>query len=451
MESKRWFEKKTILVLGLAKSGFAAAKLLHQHGAHVIANDKQPYDGNYAAQKLQEAGIEVICGDHPISLFETCSFDLLIKNPGIPYENAMIQEALKRQIPIWTEIELAYLLTEAKFIGITGSNGKTTTTTLIYEMLKADHKQAKIAGNIGTVACEVAAHAEKDDWIVTELSSFQLMGTDSFRPSIGIILNVVDAHLDYHHTRRAYEQAKQAVFRNQTKGDTAIVNLDDDTVCRLAESSPGEKIYFSVNRPVEKGASIINETICFHQEPIIERKDVVLPGAHNLENILAAICAAKSAGVSNEAICKVLTAFSGVKHRLQYVAEINGRKFYNDSKATNLLATSKALRAFKQPVILLAGGLDRGNELDGLKEHMEHVKAIVTFGQTAGKFQTLGNEVGIHQIKRVDNVEQAVSEAYKLSEANDIILLSPACASWDQFKSFEDRGDMFISAVHMLK
>lgn len=451
METKKWFEKKTILVLGLAKSGFAAAKLLHQNGANVVVNDKQPFEENYAAQKLQEAGFEVICGDHPISLFDTNSFDLLIKNPGIPYENVMVQEALKRNIPIWTEIELAYLLTEARFIGITGSNGKTTTTTLIYEMLKADHKQAKIAGNIGTVACEVAAHAEKDDWIVTELSSFQLMGTKTFRANIGIILNVVDAHLDYHHTRQSYEQAKQAVYKNQLKDDTAIINADDETVCRLAEASSGKKVYFSLTQQIENGACIKNETIYFNQNPIIERKDVVLPGAHNLENILAAICAVKQAGVSNEAIREVLTTFSGVKHRLQYVAEFNGRKFYNDSKATNLLATSKALDAFKQPVILLAGGLDRGNELDGLKEHMGYVKTIVTFGQTAGKFQKLGRELGIHQIKRVDNVEQAVLEAYKLSEANDIILLSPACASWDQFKSFEDRGDMFISAVHMLK
>ncbi|MED0770433.1 UDP-N-acetylmuramoyl-L-alanine--D-glutamate ligase, partial [Bacillus atrophaeus] len=403
------------------------------------------------AQKLSNKGIDVICGEHPTSLFDQHRITVLIKNPGIPYENVMVQEAEKRGIPVWTEIELAYYVTDAKFIGITGSNGKTTTTTLIYEMLKADSQKALIAGNIGTVASEVAYHADGDEWIVTELSSFQLMGTHAFRPHISLILNVFDAHLDYHHSRENYEKAKQNVYLHQLESDTAVVNQDDETVVRLAEAGKAASLAFSATKPLERGACVKDGMILFDNEAILSLEDVVLPGAHNLENILAAVAVVKTAGASNEAIKKVLTSFTGVKHRLQYVTTIQDRKFYNDSKATNVLATSKALSAFEKPVLLLAGGLDRGNGFDELKPYMQNVKAILTFGQTAPKLEKLGAELGIQHVKRVDNVEQAVSAAFALSNEGDVILLSPACASWDQFKTFEERGDMFIDAVHMLK
>ncbi|MEC1960663.1 UDP-N-acetylmuramoyl-L-alanine--D-glutamate ligase, partial [Bacillus subtilis] len=212
-----------------------------------------------------------------------------------------------------------------------------------------------------------------------------------------------------------------------------------------------EIVPFSVSKTLEQGAYVKDSMIMFNGEAILPLEEVVLPGAHNLENILAAIAVVKTAGASNEAVKKVLTSFTGVKHRLQYVTTVNGRKFYNDSKATNILATSKALSAFDKPVILLAGGLDRGNGFDDLKPYMKHVKAVLTFGQTAPKLEKLGNELGIQHVKRVDNVEQAVSAAFALSNEGDVILLSPACASWDQFKTFEERGDMFIDAVHMLK
>ncbi|MEC1241581.1 UDP-N-acetylmuramoyl-L-alanine--D-glutamate ligase, partial [Bacillus paralicheniformis] len=354
-------------------------------------------------------------------------------------------------IPVWTEVELAYHLTDAPFIGITGSNGKTTTTTLVYEMLKADSKKALVAGNIGTAASEMANQARGDEWIVTELSSFQLMGTYQFRPKIGLLLNVFDAHLDYHHSRQNYELAKQQVYRNQSETDVAVVNLDDETVVRLAECSKAEKVYFSVRRTLERGACVKDGVIMFNGEPVMPLEDVVLPGEHNLENILAALCIVKTAGVSDEAVRKVLTSFTGVKHRMQYVATIKNRLFYNDSKATNILATKKALSAFQKPVILLAGGLDRGNEFDELKPHMSFVKAVITFGETAPKFEKLAEEMGIQQVKRVDNVEQAATAAFSLSDEGDVILLSPACASWDQYKTFEERGDMFVNAVHMLK
>ncbi|MCQ5455037.1 UDP-N-acetylmuramoyl-L-alanine--D-glutamate ligase [Bacillus paralicheniformis] len=451
MDTQDLLQNQNVLVLGLAKSGYAAASILHEKGVKVVVNDQLPFEENEPARILAEKGVEVVCGSHPTELFDLHSIDILIKNPGIRYENVMVEEALKRGIPVWTEVELAYHLTDAPFIGITGSNGKTTTTTLVYEMLKADSKKALVAGNIGTAASEVANQAGGDEWIVTELSSFQLMGTYQFRPKIGLLLNVFDAHLDYHHSRQNYELAKQQVYRNQSETDVAVVNLDDETVVRLAECSKAEKVYFSVRRTLERGACVKDGVIMFNCEPVMPLEDVVLPGEHNLENILAALCIVKTAGVSDEAVRKVLTSFTGVKHRMQYVATIKNRLFYNDSKATNILATKKALSAFQKPVILLAGGLDRGNEFDELKPHMSFVKAVITFGETAPKFEKLAEEMGIQQVKRVDNVEQAATAAFSLSDEGDVILLSPACASWDQYKTFEERGDMFVNAVHMLK
>lgn len=445
------YQNQRVLVLGLAKSGLAAATLLHELGASVTVNDQKPLDENEAAKRLKNIGIRVICGGHPLDLLDE-PFDLLVKNPGIPYSNPIVAKALEKGLPIVTEVELAYEICEAPFIGITGSNGKTTTTTLIYEMLKEGEKKPLIAGNIGTVACEVAKTACEDNWVVTELSSFQLMGVRTFRPRIAVLLNIFDAHLDYHGTKEAYAQAKGNLFKNQTANDYAVVNADDEWVRKLADLSNATKIWFSATKPLERGAYLKDAVLYWNDEKIINVSEIALPGKHNLENILAAVCAAKLAGVDNEAIVRVLTTFTGVKHRLQYVSTINGRKFFNDSKATNILATQKALSAFDdQPIILLAGGLDRGNEFDDLIPYLHHVKAIVLFGQTAPKLERVAKEAGIETIYHVDNVEKAVPVAYEISQPGDIILLSPACASWDQYKTFEQRGDIFISAVHKLK
>lgn len=449
MKSVNTYQGKQVLILGLAKSGLAAAQLVKQLGAKVVVNDQKPYEENVAAQELEKTGIEVVCGQHPLELLDKA--DVIVKNPGIPYSNVLLQEALKRNIPILTEVELAYEISEAPFIGITGSNGKTTTTTLIYKMLEEDQKQPLIAGNIGTVACEVAKKATKDNVIVTELSSFQLMGIEKFRPKISLLLNLFDAHLDYHGTKEEYIKAKANLFNNQTSEDFAVINADDELVMKASADVKATKVPFSVTAQTTEGAYIKNETIFFKDEEVMSLKDVVLPGKHNQENILAAVSVVKLYGCSNEAIYRVLTTFAGVKHRVQYVTTINKRKFYNDSKATNMLATKVALSAFSQPTILLAGGLDRGNEFDDLKEEFKNVKAVITFGETAPKIERVSKEAGIQIVKRVDNVKQAVSEAYACSDEEDVILLSPACASWDQFKTFEERGDIFIESVHKLK
>ena len=284
------YNGKKVFVLGLAKSGLAAATLLHELGASVTVNDQKPLDENEAAKRLKNIGIRVICGGHPLDLLDE-PFDLLVKNPGIPYSNPIVAKALEKGLPIVTEVELAYEICEAPFIGITGSNGKTTTTTLIYEMLKEGEKKPLIAGNIGTVACEVAKTACEDNWVVTELSSFQLMGVRTFRPRIAVLLNIFDAHLDYHGTKEAYAEAKGNIFKNQTETDYAVVNADDPIVMQLAKKSRAQHVPFSVKTPLSYGATVKEGAIYFHDKRIIDITDVALRGTHNLENILAAVAA----------------------------------------------------------------------------------------------------------------------------------------------------------------
>ncbi|WP_102347028.1 UDP-N-acetylmuramoyl-L-alanine--D-glutamate ligase [Bacillus sp. Marseille-P3661] len=450
MKKTTEYKDKQILVLGLAKSGFAAAKLLHKLGAKVVVNDQKSLEDSQEAAVLKELGIDVIGGGHPQHLMSS-HFDLIVKNPGIPYSNPILESALQRDIPIITEVEIAYSITESDIIGITGSNGKTTTTTLIYEMLKEGNMDAYLSGNIGTVACEVAANTTSNQPLVMELSSFQLMGTIKFRPKIAILLNIFNAHLDYHGTIEAYGEAKANIFKKQMDTDFAVVNADDSIVMELVKGTNAQIVPFSMNQIEKNGTYIKDDHLFYKEELVIPIADIVLPGKHNLENILAAVAAVKIQGVPNEAIQHVLRTFTGVKHRLQYVESIKGRKFYNDSKATNILATQKAITAFQDPTILLAGGLDRGNSFDELIPALKRVKAVITFGQTAEKISDAAKAAGINIIKTVDNVEKAVPEAYALSEEGDVILLSPACASWDQYKTFEQRGDMFVESVHKLK
>ena len=442
-------QHKKVLVLGLAKSGAAAAELLHELGAFVTVNDSKPFDENPQAQSLLEKGITVICGRHPEDLLDE-GFELLVKNPGIPYSNPIVDDAVKRGLKVITEVELAYLVSEAPIIGITGTNGKTTTTTLIFEMLNNAGKNPLIAGNIGTVACGVAASASKENVIVTELSSFQLMGTNEFKPKIAILTNLYDAHLDYHGNFEDYAEAKFNITRNQDETDWLIYNADQEIVLKYAAKSNAQKIPFSSNGRSTEGISADETTIYWQGEAILERVNIALPGKHNLENILAGLAACILYGCDKEALEEVLKTFTGVRHRTQFVREWNGRKIYNDSKATNCLATKVALEAFTQPTILLAGGLDRNHSFEELRASMKNVKCVVAFGQTAERFMEFAKSCGVEETILAENVEDAVPKAASISNSGDIILLSPACASWDQYKSFEIRGDLFIDAVMKL-
>ncbi|WP_164669095.1 UDP-N-acetylmuramoyl-L-alanine--D-glutamate ligase [Virgibacillus doumboii] len=442
------FPYSNVLVLGLAKSGTAAANLLLQNGKNVRINDKKVTDNDKIVQELKSKGADVITGSHPLSVLE--NIEIIIKNPGIPYDNPIIVEAETKDIPVITEIEIAGNLVESSIIGITGSNGKTTTTTLTTEMMAKSNQPVKVAGNIGYVATEVAQTLKDDEKMILELSSFQLMGVKTFKPKIAVLLNIFEAHLDYHKTFNNYKNAKCNIFVNQTQDDYLIYNADDPVVSEAVSDAKSFKVPFSLNKRLENGAWVDESSVYFRNEKIIDRSEIVLVGNHNLENILAAVCAAKLSGANNHGIREVLTTFSSVRHRLQYVESIDGRLFYNDSKATNILATQKALSSFKQPTILLAGGLDRGNNFDELIPYLRNVKGMVLFGETKEKLKKTAGDAGVELIKTTDNMEEAVKEAYNLSERDDVILLSPACASWDQYSTFEERGDMFIQAVHTL-
>lgn len=442
-------QHKKVLVLGLAKSGVAAAELLNKLGAFVTVNDSKPFEQNPDAQGLLQKGITVICGRHPEDLLDE-GFELVVKNPGIPYSNLIVADAMRRGIPVWTEVELAYLISEAPFIGITGSNGKTTTTTLIFEMLQNGQKKPLIAGNIGTVACGVAENAVEENIIVTELSSFQLMGTEKFKPHIAILTNLFNAHLDYHGTFENYAEAKFGITRNQDENDYFIYNADQLEVVEYAMRSKAIKVPFTLKGRAEDGISADDTTIYWQGKPILERAIIALPGKHNLANILCAVAACLLVECDIEKIKEVLISFSGVRHRTQFVREWNGRKIYNDSKATNCLATKSALDAFQQPIVLLAGGLDRGHSFEDLRPSMDHVVAVVAFGETGLRFVEFAKSCGVKQTIIAQNVEDAVSYAAPMSKEGEVILLSPACASWDQYDSFETRGDLFIDAVMKL-
>ena len=450
MKQTDLFQNKQVVVLGLAKSGYAAAKTLLRLGASVTVNDRMPLDHSKEAQELEALGAEVYGGGHPDDII-TDATDLMIKNPGIPYTNPLVEKAIAYGIPIWTEVELAYRLSESPFVGITGSNGKTTTTMLTGEMLKGSQKTPIVAGNIGTALCEVVQEAGENDIIVSELSSFQLLGTERFHPKVAVFLNIFEAHLDYHGTLEAYGEAKTRITMNQTADDYLVYNADDERVIHFTRSTKAKNVPFSIKEKVD-GAYLLGDTLFYKDEPILKREELAMPPVlHNVANALAALAVAKTLGVVTPFIQNVLRTFTGVRHRLQFIETIAGRKFYNDSKATNILATTKALEAFKEPVILLAGGLDRGNSFDALVPYLRRVKALIAFGETKEKIAMAAKEAGVKTIRFVNNVTEAVPCAFELSDPGDIILLSPACASWDQYRSFEERGDMFIKSVHTLK
>ena len=453
MLNKNVFEHKRVLVIGLAKSGVAVAKLLLHQGAMVTVNDRIPLEENPDAKSLIEEGIRVLAGSHPVDLLEE-HFDFVVKNPGIPYHNCMVEAAMKKGISVYTEVEIAYQLLEGLIIGITGSNGKTTTTTLASLMLKESFPEREVyaAGNIGIPLSQLAEQSTKEDIYVSELSSFQLMGIDQFKPKIACIVNIFSAHLDYHGTREEYIKAKLQLTKNQTEDDYLVYNADYPELITLIEAhTKATLVPFSRKTVLEFGACVEEDYICFNGEKVIPVSTIQVPGTQNVENVLAAVAISKLAGASNEGIKKAVQNFHGVKHRTQFVKEVNKRRFYNDSKATNIIATQTALRSFtNQSVVLIAGGLDRGNGFDELVPDLKAVSGIVLYGETKEKLQEAAKVAGIPVIEVVNTLEEATKKAYAISKEDDIILLSPACASWDQFKSFEIRGDEFIQVVENL-
>ncbi|MFB8557485.1 UDP-N-acetylmuramoyl-L-alanine--D-glutamate ligase [Enterococcus casseliflavus] len=452
MKKIKTYQNKKVLVLGLARSGFSAAKLLHDLGALVTVNDGKPFAENPEAQDLLALGVKVITGSHPIELLDE-GFSLVVKNPGIPYSQPLVQKALEKKIPVITEVELAYQISEAPIIGITGTNGKTTTTTMIANVLNAGMQkgQALLSGNIGFPASSVAQTAKAEDRLVMELSSFQLMGIDTLRPKIAVITNIYEAHIDYHGSRPEYVLAKWRLQQRMTADDYLVINWNQPELEALSTKSNAQIIPFSTKEKVA-GAYMLDGILYYKEEVIMAADELGVPGDHNIENALAAIAVGKLCDMPNKAIKQALQTFTGVPHRTQYVTTINQVKFFNDSKATNILATEMALGGFdNEKLILLAGGLDRGNSFDDLVPALKGLKAIVLFGETKEKLAVAAQAAGVKTIEMTDNVETAVPLAFSLSAAGDTILLSPANASWDQYPNFEVRGDKFMAAVAELK
>nr|WP_263313583.1 UDP-N-acetylmuramoyl-L-alanine--D-glutamate ligase [Mammaliicoccus sp. Marseille-Q6498] len=441
MKNYEALKDRDVLILGLAKSGYESAKLCQKLGANVTVNDGKDLSNDPHAVELMNQGITVISGEHPLSLLN--SNPIIVKNPGIPYSIPLLQEAENKGLEIITEIELSYYISEAPIIGITGTNGKTTVTSLIGDMFSNSKVNGQVSGNIGVVASKVAQDVTKDDYLITELSSFQLLGTIKYKPHIAIVTNIYSAHLDYHGTLDEYQNAKKNIFRNQTEEDYLIFNYEQRHLINTDEIK-SKILYFSTQQEVE-GIYIKDEYVVYNGVRIIHINDIVLPGKHNLENVLGAVLVSIISGVDLKSIILTLTSFSGIKHRLQYVGNNKGNKYYNDSKATNTLATRFALSSFNAPIIWLCGGLDRGNDFDDLIPYMEKVRLMVTFGETKDKLKTLGASQGKEVIQAKD-VKDAVDIIQDYIQSNDVVLLSPACASWDQYDTFEARGNEFIES-----
>ena len=448
------FENNKIFILGFARSGYDAAKVLIKRGNQVLINDGKAMQESDKdkVEELKQLGVEFYFGEHPDDLLDS-SYDYLIKNPGVPIDHKYVLKANELSIPVINETEMAYRLIpkdkNIKLIGITGTNGKTTTTTLIYNFIKEDGKRVHLAGNIGYPLCSFLEKLEENDIIVDEVSCQQLENLYEFNPDIGVLTNISEAHLEFMKTYEHYTYVKTKLFQNHTKDNVAILNMDNQEVMKLTKDIKSSVKYFSSSNEIN-GAYIKNNSIYYFDEEIVNLDDVCLIGKHNYENIMAAVLAVKEIGVSNEAIRKVLSTFTGVEHRLEFVAEVDGRKFYNDTEATNIKCCQIALSSFSKPTILFLGGYERGQDFNELSDYVSNVKAIVTLGECRSRVKEFGDTMNIPTYE-TETLKDAFDKAWDISVNGDILLLSPASASWDQYKQCEDRGDEFKKYVHDLE
>ena len=438
-------EDKKILVLGFARSGYSTAKILKKLGYDVVLNAFDDLSTDEKAIELKNLGVKIVDGGHPLELLD--NIDLIVKNPGIKYEIEFLQKAIEKNIDIITEIELANTLFNIDMIAITGTNGKTTTTQMTFDILKAANKDVFLAGNIGYPSIEVA-YNHPDSLIVTEVSSFQLQGIKYFKPSVAAITNLGVGHLDYHGSIENYRNAKRNIYKNQTKDDILILNIKEKEKYELNKIN-SEVIFYDTKENQEADIFVKDNMVVYKDVELFDIKKMSLPGMHNVENAINAALISYLKGADVMTIREVLYSFSGVKHRLQYVGEHNGVKFYNDSKATNPVATTTALSGFEKNIILICGGKDRGIDFMELVPFFPRIKAMVVVGESKEILYNLAisNDVSCHKAIKVDD---ATILANELAECGDIVLLSPACASWDQYRCFEDRGDEFIATFEKI-
>lgn len=442
---------KRMLVAGLARTGVAVSLFSAGYGAVVTATDEKPEaELGDAPARLREAGVRLALGAHDSSIF--LEQDLIVLSPGVPAHLPALDQARARGIPVWSEIELAWRFLRGKLVAITGSNGKTTTTSLVAHILKTAKIPTLVGGNIGTPLLALVESSSDSTVTVAELSSFQLETTESFRPEIGVLLNLTPDHLDRHASFEEYASAKLRIFENQLDRDAAILNADDPEVARRAPSKP-HVFWFSRQKRVAAGAFLHDDQIIFRNEGseavVARREDIPLRGNHNLENVLAACAAASLAGAAPAAIASGIKSFQGVEHRLEFVAEISGVQFYNDSKATNVDASVKAIEAFPGPLLVILGGKDKGGSYAPLRDLLhERARLALLIGAASEKIAAeLGDAV---PVVRAGTMARAVEEAMNAAQLGDVVLLTPACSSFDQFENYEHRGRVFKELVTAL-
>ena len=449
------YADKIVLVVGLARSGMAASKLLKSLGARVLANDiKTEAQLEAEASQLRALGVELHLGIKPDELIDQT--DLVVISPAIPIDAAFVQKAISQGKEVISEVELAYRLCRAPIVAITGTNGKTTTTSLLGEILKEAGRTTHVVGNIGVPFAGKVGEIGQEDIVVAEISSFQLEAVSQFHPRVCAILNITEDHMDRHKTMENYINTKMRIFKNCIESDWVVLNADDNETVKLKEKTAANVLFFSRKHILEQGAWVEEGQLMVDigegKERVCAVDDIFIPGSHNLENALAATLMARILGVSPQSIASTLKTFRGVEHRIELVDIIDGVKFYNDSKGTNPEASIKAIQAMKGSTVLIAGGYDKGSSFSSFIDAFGNtVSHMVVLGETADKIIKAAQEKGFVNVHRVRTLEEGVVKAFGLAMPGENVLLSPACASWDMFKDFEERGRVFKEAVKALR
>lgn len=448
-------ENKNVLILGLGISGVSTVKALDKLGAKISISDlKEGSDLKEYISQIKDMNVELFLGTNDVPLE---NIDLIIKSPGIPLTLDIIKKAGEKGIEVITDLELAYRInSNSNFIAITGTNGKTTTTILTGEFFKEAGFSTHVAGNIGVGILWDVINSKEDDIFVIEASSFQLESTTKLTPAISLILNITPDHLNWHNTLDNYIEAKKKVFRNQGNNEYTILNYDDLLLRSMKDEIKSNLIWFSVDNKLSKGIYIEEGYIVINDgvniKKVLQTDEVKILGKHNLENALASVSIGWIMGLDINVMKKVLRTFPGVEHRIEYVDTIDGIQFFNDSKGTNSDASIKAIEAVKAPIILIAGGMDKGTEFDDfILSFKDKVKALILLGETKEKIRNTAIKHGFNNIYMVKDMKEAVRKSYQIAEDADNVLLSPACASWDMYSSFEKRGNDFKQEVYSLR
>ncbi len=457
MDSRIYIEAmklKNVLILGAGISGLGAAHVLLRHKCHVVISDLHDKIKDLKdKESLSSLGCKFCFGSQDISLLEDT--DTVVVSPSIPRENKVVSEALCRGIPVISEVELAYRVTKAPILAVTGTNGKTTTTTLLGSIISRSKRPFALAGNLGISLSKEAELVPENGLIAAEVSSFQLEFIDTFRPRVAVILNITPDHIERHHTMEAYVAAKARIFENMGTGDSLLLNAEDSYTSEFIKKAHTEVCLFSVEREVSEGAFMQGDMLMIRRHgqdiPLMRTSEIQLKGKQNYEDVLAAAFLAYEGGISIDCIRAAISDFKGLHHRIEFVRKLKDVSYYNDSKATNVDSAMKGMTAFGKPVILIAGGHDKGTSLDDFMEcAKKYTKHLILLGAAKKRFAEAAQKVGISSVYLVNDMKEAVQTGKNLAGDGDIVILSPACSSFDMYSGFEERGMDFKKIVNQL-